>query len=310
MKGIRCVSRRKSKSCFGVLVISLLLLSAFHFRIFRSYQGYYEFKLEKDSNYISKKGYFDGLPSITLTIRTSSQPRLLPFLYCTALRTAVLYWSQDIGSIGIILDKESNEDVKMAKSLKSHQETMGINFEIYYEALPHDPTIFTRIGRRFPGYNRQIFSSFLLDLFIETDVIAWTDTDGKFTSPVTKDNIVNNGKLRAKGMDTFKYTIGWSQLTERMIGHPMISDFMTYFPVYIWTDTVKNCRKHILKHMNVTSLETAFMKTGPGGDLSPVNVIMTYAYYFEHDKYDWHLDLRRKSLDVYNKKHYIYIIMR
>ena len=35
---------------------------------------------------------------------------------------------------------------------------------------------------------------------------------------------------------------------------------------------------------------------------SPVVILMTYAYFFEHDRYEWHLDLNGDSLDNHNKR--------
>ena len=51
--------------------------------------------------------------------------------------------------------------------------------------------------------------------------------------------------------------------------------------------------------MQVDSFEEAFGNLGVG--ISPVNVIMNYAYFFEHDRYDWHLDVGN-NLENYNSQ--------
>ncbi|XP_022092264.1 uncharacterized protein LOC110980175 [Acanthaster planci] len=95
------------------------------------------------------------------------------------------------------------------------------------------------------------------------------------------------------------HRIGWYKATQLALGKDMVADFMTHFPAYIWRDTITNCRNHMLKHMKVTRLDDAFPKLV---DLvSPVNVIFNYAYYFENDRYDWHLDVN-KDLAAYNLK--------
>ncbi|XP_022111486.1 uncharacterized protein LOC110990696 [Acanthaster planci] len=87
------------------------------------------------------------------------------------------------------------------------------------------------------------------------------------------------------------------------MGKNLVADFMTYFPVYIWTDTIRNCRKHILRHMKVSNFEDAFRKLKlKRARVSPVNILLNYAYYYEHDRYDWHLDVNN-DLEAYNSKH-------
>ena len=59
----------------------------------------------------------------------------------------------------------------------------------------------------------------------------------------------------------------------------MLADFMTYFTLYLYLDTIKNCRKHIMKKMNSTAFEEAFIKTvlQSNGWPSLVNIIQSYA---------------------------------
>ncbi|KAK6179379.1 hypothetical protein SNE40_011758 [Patella caerulea] len=244
--------------------------------------------------------------SMTLTIRTTSNPGFLKFLFCTLLRTVSIYWSKHLGNVAIILDEESVHNQQLENTLKAYQEKMGINFDFYHESLPKDARVLKAFPKAPAGYNRQLYSSFIMDTFIKTPVIAWTDTDSKFITPVTMENIFNGNKLRVKGMDSSVYHDwfqSWDTTTRRMIGKPMMSDFMTYFPVYIWRDTITNCRNYILKYMNVTDIEQAYIVASSGVFLSPVNVIMSYAYYFEREKYDWHLDIFSTNLPEYNKLH-------
>ncbi|KAK6174837.1 hypothetical protein SNE40_013407 [Patella caerulea] len=254
--------------------------------------------------------YFKDVPDMTLTVRMSSNvASLLNFFYCTMLRSLALYWSGQLGPLGLILDKESQDDHKFAENLQQYQEHLGMNISIHYEPLPKNERVLTVAKSKPPGYNRQLYSSFIMDEFISTPIVAWMDTDGKFTTPVTRDNILNGNKLRVKGMNTFQnnWVQGWDKLGKKMIGKPMPSDFMTFFPVYIWRDTITNCRNYILKYVNVSTIEEAYIQVGSQdvGVMSPVNIIMTYAYYFEKERYDWHIDIRNVDLQKYNKLHLI-----
>lgn len=82
----------------------------------------------------------------------------------------------------------------------------------------------------------------------------------------------------------------------------MPADFMSYFPCYIHPSTIKNCREYMITTLNVENLEQAMDKMAPW-KISPVNVILSYAYYFERDLYEWHIDLLSSiPLDEFNKK--------
>ncbi|KAK6174852.1 hypothetical protein SNE40_013421 [Patella caerulea] len=255
--------------------------------------------------------HFKDVPDMTLTVRMSSNvASLLNFFFCTMLRSLTLYWSGQLGNLGLILDKESQEDHKFAENIQKYQKQLGINMSFYYEPLPKNKRVLTVVKGRSHGYNRQLYSSFIMDKFISTPIVAWIDTDGKFTTPVARDNILTGNKLRVKGMDTFQYSWlkSWNRFTERMIGKPMPSDFMTYFPVYIWRDTITNCRNYILKYLNVSTIEEAYIQVGsqePTAPVSSVNIIMTYAFYFEKERYDWHIDIGNVDLQKYNKLHLI-----
>ncbi|KAK6166866.1 hypothetical protein SNE40_023477 [Patella caerulea] len=254
--------------------------------------------------------HFKDVPDMTLTVRMSSKAKLLQYFYCTMLRSLTLYWSNHLGNLGVILDKESEDDHKFAENIQKYQEKLGINIKIYYEPLPKNKRVLTGVKSSPSGYNRQLYSSFIMDKFISTPIVAWIDTDSKFTTPVTPQNIISGKKIRVKGMNTFQHfwVRRWDKLTEQMIGKRMPSDFMTYFPVYIWRDTIINCRNYILKYVNVSTIDEAFIKVGSKDSvmcMSPVNTIMTYAFYFEKERYDWHIDIRNVNLHNYTKLHKI-----
>ncbi|KAK6173951.1 hypothetical protein SNE40_017317 [Patella caerulea] len=261
-------------------------------------------------NYSSQKatsGIFPPSWSISLTIRMTSTPKLLRFVFCDLLKSVALYWTRQLGDVAIILDQESTKDRILASTLQHHQEQIGMKFSFIYEPLPKDKNILNKMKRlkcKTFGYRRQLYSSFLMDRFINSSIIAWIDTDTKFKSPVTIETIFNGNKLRVKGINKFKfgYVQGFNRATKLMIGKPIPTNFMSFFPAYIWRDTITNCNKYILKFMKVRTIEEAFIKNDGLACVSPVNVFLTYAYYFEKDRYDWHIDIGRGiSLKKYNK---------
>ena len=97
----------------------------------------------------------------------------------------------------------------------------------------------------------------------------------------------------------------WIVSIENVLGLPFVADFMTYFPVYIYQDTFTHCRKYILQRFNSTDLEEVWPKfyvmTGEKLEVSPVNIVLSYAWYFEKDRYDCSFEITG-NLKEYNKK--------
>ena len=93
----------------------------------------------------------------------------------------------------------------------------------------------------------------------------------------------------------------WDKSTVNALGLPMVADFMTYFPVYVYSSTIKNCREYIMKRLRTQTFEDAFIRI-PSKMVSPVSIIRSYAYYFERERYDWHIDTRRDNISIYNEQ--------
>ena len=245
--------------------------------------------------------------SIALFVRMGGKvAELKRRFYCIFLRTSVLFWPTSLGKIVIVLDKESDQDHQFAETLtrQTKEHFPHRTFEVLYEPLPKDPRVLDFPGSPLPpGYNRQLWSSFFIDLYTNDSVIAWMDADAGFGSPVTKSSIFNGTKLRVLGYDCtlhYGWVKTWARTTELALGLPFVADFMTYFPVYIYRDTFTRCREHILRRFKTRSFEKAFRKFY-NGFISPVSVILSYAWYFERDRYDWNLKICN-DLSQYNKR--------
>ena len=149
----------------------------------------------------------------------------------------------------------------------------------------------------------QLYSSFIMDMYTVKPIIAWLDTDVIFTMPVVSERVINEkGQLRALGINQFKkftWIDEWEHTAALALGFPLISDFMTYFPVFAYTDTIRNCRKFIMRRFGTQNFEEAFLKFATQC-VSPVSIIMNYAYHFENERYEWHFDLAGVALNAYN----------
>ena len=150
---------------------------------------------------------------------------------------------------------------------------------------------------------------FLMGLYTNSSVIAYTDTDAPFILPVGHSGIFSKeGKLKVIGKSTgFQikaktWLSRWNEVTPDLLGLPMVFDYMSNFPVYLYPSTLKNCRDFITKRLRAKTFEEAFLK-GFNNMLSSVNVILTYAFFHEKDRHDWHLDIEGDSLATFNNKY-------
>lgn len=279
-------------------------------------------KVEQLGEQLKKTDQKLGEPSSKFTIesvlRMPSTKKHVGRMLCDFLRTASLYWDASYGPIVLILDKESEDDEYFPGKFLNLK--LPFKFRLEFEPSPPNKARFSAVaakGRRHFGYFQQLYSSFIMDRFVKSSSIAWFDTDIYLTSVITKDRILRDGKLVVKGMNTFQnqsIVRIWDKQTKAFLGFPSVSDFMSYFPAFIYTSTIKNCREFIMKRFKRDKWEEAFVdavEQALDGDVeewrigkfpSPVIILFTYAYIFEHDLYDWHLDLGHESLEKYNQR--------
>jgi hypothetical protein len=115
-----------------------------------------------------------------------------------------------------------------------------------------------------------LYSSFLTDQYIVDDsendgdsLIVFMDNDAMFFSPVTLSSILDEyNRPRVLGSDCSlsKFWVSqWATAAHDILGFPMVVDFMSYFPAYIYADTIRNCRQYLMTRFggNVTGTNTA-----------------------------------------------------
>ena len=93
-------------------------------------------------------------------------------------------------------------------------------------------------------------------------------------------NVFQNDRLnRILPLQGISRVASWDWNTWKAIIFPMLADFMTYFTLYLYLDTIKNCRNHIMKKMNSTTFKEAFIKAvlQSNGWPSLFNIIQSYA---------------------------------
>ena len=113
--------------------------------------------------------------------------------YCDLLRTAVLFWPASFGKTVVVLEEKSEQDHvfanNLARQIKKHFPDRKV--EVAYESLPKDERVLNCASSpKPPGYNRQLWSSFFIDLYTNEPIVAWMDTDAAFITPVTQSAII------------------------------------------------------------------------------------------------------------------------
>ena len=229
--------------------------------------------------------------------------------YCDFFRTAALFWPPSRGKTVLVLDEESKLDHTFGEQVtrQVRQYLPEQEIEVKYEPMPHDPSVLNFAGSPKPaGYNRQLWSSFFLDLYTNDLMVAWMDSDAAFLMPVTESTIFSGTRIRLLGSEcsmNVSWVKTWARTTNMILGLPMVADFMTYFPVYLYRDTFTHCRECILNRFNTANFEEAFKKfyNGNSGYINPVSVVISYVWFFEKDRYDWNIKIC-SDLKLYNKQ--------
>ena len=288
-----------SLKCFSALVVALFILIICY--SFLTYQN-----ADTSKHVFNSISTFMMLetkpsrPSVSLFVRmagrlTKHQSRF----YCDFFRTAVLFWPPTLGKTIVVLDEESELDHKFGEQVTRQVSQYFPNqkLEVKYEPLPHDPSVLNFAGSpKSAGYNRQLWSSFFIDLYTDDLVVAWMDSDAAFVMPVTESTIFNGTRIRLLGSEcsmNISWVKSWAETANMALGLPMVVDFMTYFPVYLYRDTFTHCREYILNRFNTSNFEEAFKRFyfGTSGFISPVSVVISYAWFFEKDRYDWNFKI-------------------
>lgn len=255
------------------------------------------------------------LPEMQFFVRMSgSTPKHRSRYACVFFRSLMLFWPLSYSNrIILLLDDEMPTDHQYGVALANHTQEHfpEIDLAVKYEKLPSDPSFLNFTWNHIsPGYNRQLWSSYFTDLYVDPDkLIVFMDNDAQFVAPATLPSLFDDqGRPRASGTTCKRggHWKMWQDSGELALGFPLISDFMVYFPVLIYPDTIRNAREHILKHWeNVTHgdfdkvfAQIHYYKDGVFLMNSPVTVLLSYAYHFERDRYSWALEFCEPISDV------------
>ena len=247
---------------------------------------------------------YKNFPNVTFMVRTSAKPNLVEQFYCVLLRMTVLFWPAAYGKVVVVLDAESKPNRAFGNILLNQMRKYFPEYEmnVFFEPIPKMIRSLDYVERSV-GYTAQLYSTFIADLYTKDKIISYMDTDSLILTPITKQVLFKEGKLKVLGFDFTNNNVPfWKITTEKAIGLPMIANFMEHFPQLIYRETYAKCRKHMFKMFNTTDLiEILALLYRSSQRVSPYNIIMHYAWYFERDRYYWHLKIGQELVNSRNR---------
>ena len=139
-------------------------------------------------DYHTKAKIYKDFPNITLMVRTAGSSKSRRYqIYCLFLRTILLFWPSIYGNLAVILDAEPQGDREFGNTLikQIQKEYPEYDMQLFYEFLPKRQSMLHHRGRDF-GYSRQLYSTFLADLYSKESIIAYMDSDILIRTPITR----------------------------------------------------------------------------------------------------------------------------
>lgn len=238
-------------------------------------------------------------PSIIILTRTYYKDGTI--LQNNLLSTADVFINRKKYSIGVILDNESIEDHNLGNKLINNKKIDNI----YYEDLPNNNhELFQALA--YPnmhwGYDRQQWSTFYMDTFVNHDIIGIVDSDSTFTTYLTDENIfTNDGKIKIMGIKPLKSWVHWSNETKwykfkdgaQHENDDIALQFQTIYdcmatnimPFFFWKTSFNNFRKYIESVWNMPFDEA--YKIFSKKPYCQFNIMVNYVLKFELDKYEF-----------------------
>lgn len=221
------------------------------------------------------------------------------------ISTTNVFLNRNKYKFGVILDDESEKDHELGNTLLAN-ESADI---VCYEPLPENHREFFQ-ALAYPtmpwGYDRQQWSTFYMDTYVNQDVIGIVDSDSTFTSYLTDENIfTKDGKIKVLGVKplaTWKHWVPGFWWYVFVDGSQYINDdealkFKTTYdlmctnimPMFFWRSSFLNFRKYISDAWNM-SFDEAY-KIFSRKPYCQFNILANYVMKYESDKYEF-IDLK------------------
>jgi len=124
-----------------------------------------------------------------IVIRLTVTEKFVNRIFCDVLRSSTVMWNSTLLGNFLFILSESDRAVKGPHLLQSLSALDTVHrFRAVYQKEPNNKTIFLKESQRQNleyGYMLQMYSSFIMDMYMTKPIIAWLDTDAIFSMPAS-----------------------------------------------------------------------------------------------------------------------------
>ena len=232
----------------------------------------------------SEASPWDGTPEFILYVRLTSGFRFDGEYKNVLVRTMKLFFPAERAKLLVVLDGEKKQDHQLGDKLKTEWPYPQI---CYMD--PGKPAVYHNVGK-----SRMYWDMLHPDKCTNVPYVGFVDTDTFFSTFVTPSLLFENGKPVIVGViGEPTYFTCWATTTEKFLGRKEVMQCMTYFPVMIKTEHLKEMREVLSKEQNKT-FEEIYRDSPSDGDhkcICQFSFICNYVWYFHREEYSWHLQM-------------------
>ena len=176
---------------------------------------------------------WEGTPEFILFVRLTSGYRWDREYNNVLVRSMKLFFPADRAKLLVVLDREKEQDHRLGKRLQKEWPYPNI---CYMD--PGKPAVYHNLGK-----SRMYWDMLHPDKCTNVPYVGFVDTDTFFTTFVTPSLLFENGKPVIVGViGEPNYSTCWAFTTEKFLGRKEVVQCMTYFPVMIKTEHLKEMR--------------------------------------------------------------------
>eukprot|EP00112_Aurelia_sp_Birch-Aquarium-sp1_P020382 Seg5237.2 transcript_id=Seg5237.2/GoldUCD/mRNA.D3Y31 product="hypothetical protein" protein_id=Seg5237.2/GoldUCD/D3Y31 len=227
---------------------------------------------------------WESTPEFILYVRLTSGRRWEREYKDVLVRSMKLFFPAERANLLVVLDGEKEQDHRLGDRLQKEWPYPQI---CYMD--PGTPAVYHNIGK-----SRMYWDMLHADKCTNVPYVGFVDTDTFVTTFVTPSLLFENGKPVIVGVIGEPiYLRCWVSTTERFLGRKEVVQCMTYFPVIMKTEHLKEMREVLAKEKNKT-FEEIYHDSPSDGNYKCIcqfSFMCNYVWYHHRREYSWHLQM-------------------
>ncbi|KAL3885450.1 hypothetical protein ACJMK2_025507 [Sinanodonta woodiana] len=208
--------------------------------------------------------------------------------YRAILQKSTRYFWPGNMSLVIVLDSESNDDLKLGRSLSTQFPYLKICFQ-----GPGDSSVYHE-----NGHKRMQLDYFYPEKYTSKQYVGYLDTDTLFVTRVTEELLFEDEKPVIIGFYGKIFEPAWSKIAEVtavLFKSKEVMRGMAYFPVIMKVEHIIELRRY-LEQLHGKSFINVY-KEHSKLYISQFNIMCQYVWMFHRNEYRFYFQLRPFTLD-------------